>query len=108
MRKGRRVSDPKPCPSQVLGSDRLMKQKVEAAGIERTAQSLEPITVPDFTPTEPMLSALCLHGEGTTSRKLASPDTALHRIVALWPSLSSNVKQAVLEMCVDAKRSIEY
>jgi len=70
--------------------------------MEGTARASEAIAEQAVTTIEPGLSALCLHGEGTSGHKLALTDNTLHRIVELWPSLPPSIRQAVYALCVDA------
>jgi hypothetical protein len=75
---------------------------VEAAGIEGTALSSEPIEQYDLTTNEPHLSALCLHGEDIASHNIAATDKMLRRIVELWAILPPSVQQAIYAKCVEA------
>lgn len=48
------------------------------------------------------VSALCLHGHGTSCHPQASIDAILMRVVELWPSLPPEKQRAIYAVCIDA------
>ena len=111
MKKGGRTAkkdenpNKNPCRSRgyvASGHPKAWGGKVEAAGIERTAQFPQAHTEAVLRTSMGGVSALCLHSEGTFRHGIASSDNLLRRVVELWPSLPPSIKRAVYATCVEA------
>jgi hypothetical protein len=75
---------------------------MEAPEIESEDAVSQSTADKQLTKSATEVSALCLHGNGNACLSVASLDPILVHLIELWPFLSTDARETIRAICLDA------